>query len=245
MDDITFFKILYKEYHKEMKEYFKNDIKKSKYYYRFFDSKINITFFEKHKKKGNTNPLNANKFFFIFYAEKENNIISLVKVTRFLLSSFYKEERILFHRDFTFSEHNSNGIKLYQYQKFENDSVPIVTYIGEKYIYDPQGNIVETINNDLPFSFEQLADYFWVKHQIDIRRDFRFEPKHKWKRMNLCKYYEDNHPFWIINYYPYENRLSQTIVKVDGITGEEIFHREMLPEDMSYFTPTNIETTAP
>ena len=39
--------------------------------------------------------------------------------------------------------------------------------------------------------------------------------------------------------------IKKIIVKVDGITGEEIFHREMLPEDMSYFPPTNIETTAP
>ena len=249
MNDIDFFRLLYSEYKEDLKAVLKYK-KNGTNFYHFFTDKINIDFFEQNKKNGRgTIPFSSYKSFLDFYTEIEQIIVD-IEIIRYQGTFFDKIERVLFHRDISITEYNEEGIRERLYIEYQNDNYSSIL-IGKEILYKNE-KIAKTINHEFPFSFIQLADLFWIKYQVDIRRDFRYRETNKRCGVNLSKYYEDNHPFWIVEYHYWSDDITientvikKIIVKVDGITGEEIFHREMLPEDMSYFPPTNIETTAP
>lgn len=243
MNDIDFFILLYSEYKEDLELILKNKINGTSFYH-FFDTNININFFEQNKKKGKgAIPFSSYKSFLNFYIEKGQVIVD-IEIIRYQDTFFDKIEKVLFHRDYSITEYNEKGIKESQYRKFRNDNYsPIL--IGKENIFDEKGTVIETIDNDFPFSFEELADQLWGKYQIDIHRDFRDKKKNQRCGINLSKNYEDEQPFWVIQYYYWTDNLTNqssviennTLLKIDGITGQEVFHRPMLPEDEAMYFP--------
>lgn len=265
MNDIEFFKMLRNEYpniiknilkkyrKRERKGYIKNV---TRVYHKYFDKKFNPKYFKRHCVD---KQVDADYLF--FYAERADGTICRGRVQNTHRLIFDKTEYTLFSRLESFTRYLGDGTMRYKQYYFENDRFsPLSTFIGKQEFFDQQGNVTKTIDYDLPFSFEELADMFWVRYEIDLRRTFFDKHKlidedapfrekmfnNKYFGISLNKYFKDDHPFWIIAHgyefstlanLPLTDVTEYTIIKIDGITGQEIFHRPMLPEDEAMYFP--------
>lgn len=196
---------------------------------RFFQDKIDVKKFEKLKKKNSNN----DTYYLNYYTEKENGIISRIHITED--EFIHKEEYILFHRDFIYSIYDLEGRLLEKYSVFDNvDRI----HFGKSLSFDDIGNIVVEKDYDLPFSLYLVANYFWEKLSIDFWRDCPFIEENQQYWINLTTFIDDTKAiFWIISYTNKENINLPYILKIDGVTGQEVFHRPMLPEDEAMYFP--------
>ncbi|WP_172918453.1 hypothetical protein [Capnocytophaga canis] len=266
MNDIEFFKMLHnersdlikkllKEYRKEEREGIIKNV--TRVYHKYFDKKFNPKYFKRHcvdKQEWND--------YLVFYAQRADGVICRGRVEYNHKLVFDKTEFSLFSRLESFTRYLGDGTIFRQKHYFENSRFINDIAIKQEFFFDSQGNITKTIDHDLPFSFEELANMFWKHYELDLRR--RFFDKHKlidddapleekidnnkYFGISLNKYFEKDHPFWIIAHgyefstlsnLPLTDVTEYTIIKIDGITGQEIFHKPMLPEDEAIYFSTS------